>query len=286
MLAGLLKEYSPKAIVVLRNEELAKIKDRNETELLLTGNSFEQMEHSYNIIASYKNYNPSHKDIIFTAHWDSQNEPGADDNASGISVLLELSKYFSEFQTQIPYNLKFVATGAEEIGLKGSKAYVLSYGNDIAEKALLNFNIDAVGGGRKPYIEMHRPATFKNPDTGEWLEIISSPDNKYHWYTTFLEVYRNSSSEEIYPDWMVEDIKSAMKKADIKYYRAPCCSGADHRSFAYLDLPAIYFTTVRKNEKDTHHSENDVPKDYFKDNLQMAGKTAHCILLEVFNTTE
>jgi hypothetical protein len=277
----LLKKYDPKAIVVLRNEELKKIKDIKETELILKGNSIEQLGKSYNVIATYKNYQLSHKDIILTAHWDSQTGPGADDNASGVSLLLELSKYFLAFQAQTPYNLKFVATGAEEIGLTGSKAYALKYSDDIVENALLNFNIDAVGGGQKPYIEMRRPANFKNPDTGEWLQIISSPDNSYHWYTSFLEVYRNSSYEDMYPEWMVEDIKTAMKKAHIKFYKAPCCSGADHRSFAYLELPTIYLSTIRKNEKNTHHSINDVPKDYFKDNLQLAGKTAQRILFEI-----
>ncbi len=281
----LLKNYSAKAIVVLRNEELEKIINKNKqvTEIIIKGNSIKHLEESYNVIGTYKNYNKSKKDIIITAHWDSQGGPGADDNASGVSVILELSKYFSEYQDQIPYNLKFIALGAEEIGLKGSKAYVLKNSDDVTENCLLNFNIDAVGGGKKPYIEMFRPAKFKNPNIGEWMEIITYPDYKDNWYTTFLEVYRNSSSGKIYPDWLVEDIKSAMDKANIKYYKAPCCSGADHRSFAYLDIPIVYLGMIRDYEKNIHHTENDIPRNYFRNSLDLAGKTAQSIIIEICN---
>lgn len=284
----LLKDYSAKAIVALRNEELEKIKnkDKQVTELIIKGNGIEQLEESYNVIGTYKNYDKSKKDIIITAHWDSQDGPGADDNASGVSVILELSKYFSEYQEQLPYNLIFIASGAEEIGLRGSKAYVLKYTDNVVENCLFNLNIDAVGGGRKPYIEMRNPVNFKNPDNGEWMEIITYPDHTYNWYTTFLEVYRNSSSGKIYPVWLVDDIKSAMKKANIKYYKASCCSGADHRSFAYLDIPVIYLGMTRDYEKNIHHTENDIPKDYFRNSLEIAGKTAKGIIVEIFNNKE
>jgi len=279
----LLKEHFPAAVVVLRIEDFKKLnyKDNQVIELVIQGDSIEQLEESYNVICTYKSYNESKKDILITGHWDSQGGPGADDNASGLSLLLELSKYFKEYQELIPYNLKFIALGSEEMGLLGSKAYAFKYTDQIVDNCLLNLNIDAVAGGKKPYIEMRNPVNFKNPDNGEWMEIITYPDSKDLWYTSFLEVYRNSSSEKIYPDWLTEDIKSAMNKARIKYYKASCCSGADHRSFAYLDLPIVYLGMTRKYEKNIHHTENDNPKDYFRNSLEITGKTAQSILIEI-----
>ena len=49
--------------------------------------------------------------------------PGADDNASGVSVLLELAKNIA-LSTQPSRNLVFAAFSAEEAGLLGSKYYV------------------------------------------------------------------------------------------------------------------------------------------------------------------
>lgn len=279
----LLKRFSPKAIVALLDEELERVQIMGGelAELVIKGNSIGQLSESYNVIGTYRNYDKSKKDILITAHWDSQAGPGADDNASGVSLVLELSDYFSEYQPEMPYNLKFIVTGAEEIGLIGSKAYVLNYTGDVVDNTLLNMNIDAVGGGRKPYIEMRHPVNFKNPDNSEWMEIITNPDSTNTWYTTFLEVYRNSSSEGIYPDWLVEEIESAMNKANINYYNASCCSGADHRSFAYLGIPVVYLGMTRKYEKKLHHTEEDTPKDYFKNSLEIAGKAAQSILVEI-----
>ena len=48
--------------------------------------------------------------------------PGANDNASGVAMLLYMAKYFSENQPK--YSIVFMAFGAEEAGILGSKYYV------------------------------------------------------------------------------------------------------------------------------------------------------------------
>ena len=47
--------------------------------------------------------------------------PGANDNASGVSLLLNLAKYFIK---KNKYSVVFICFGAEEIGLLGSKYFV------------------------------------------------------------------------------------------------------------------------------------------------------------------
>lgn len=49
---------------------------------------------------------------------------GADDNASGVAGLLELAQYFSKNNVQEPYNFLFMAFGAEELGLLGSRYFL------------------------------------------------------------------------------------------------------------------------------------------------------------------
>ena|GEM_PF-6286520 len=45
---------------------------------------------------------------------------GADDNASGVAVMLEVAERLAHFK--IDYDIVFVAFGAEEAGLRGSSA--------------------------------------------------------------------------------------------------------------------------------------------------------------------
>lgn len=67
--------------------------------------------------------------ICVSAHYDHLGEiadtvmfPGANDNASGIAMLMYLMKYYSEHPPK--YSMAFMAFGAEEVGILGSKHYV------------------------------------------------------------------------------------------------------------------------------------------------------------------
>ena len=69
------------------------------------------------------------KKVCISAHYDHLGEiadtvvfPGANDNASGVAMLLYLMKYYSENPPK--YTIVFMAFGAEEIGILGSKYYV------------------------------------------------------------------------------------------------------------------------------------------------------------------
>ena len=66
--------------------------------------------------------------IVFTAHYDHLGAmgtdaffPGANDNASGVSVLLNLAKYYKVHPSK--YSIAFIFFSGEEAGLLGSKYY-------------------------------------------------------------------------------------------------------------------------------------------------------------------
>ncbi|MEM6251930.1 MAG: M28 family peptidase [Cyanobacteria bacterium P01_D01_bin.156] len=64
--------------------------------------------------------------VVIGAHYDTvPGCPGADDNATGVAVLLELARYLS---TQLPRRpVRLVAFDLEEYGLLGSHAYVETF---------------------------------------------------------------------------------------------------------------------------------------------------------------
>jgi aminopeptidase YwaD len=89
--------------------------------------------------------------LVFTAHYDHLgmmgNEtmfPGANDNASGVSLLLNLVRYFS---TKTPeYTVVFIAFAAEEIGLIGSKYFTEHPLFPLSNiKFLINFDLAGTG---------------------------------------------------------------------------------------------------------------------------------------------
>ena len=61
--------------------------------------------------------------VIVGAHYDAVTAGhGADDNASGVGVMLEVARRLSHYK--IDYDVVFVAFGAEEVGLRGSDYFV------------------------------------------------------------------------------------------------------------------------------------------------------------------
>ena len=75
----------------------------------------------------------------------SSPSPGANDNSSGVLVLLELARRFSEDKPQYA-NVKLLATGAEEAGFFGIKAFLRILKKQKANRPYF-INVDSVGGG-------------------------------------------------------------------------------------------------------------------------------------------
>jgi hypothetical protein len=144
-----------KAIVIVTDSVHRKLngKIKNSKAFLKLYGSIEEHE-AYNVIASMNSFAHNAHDILISAHWDSKVGPGADDNASGISVMLELAKYFRQ-QGGIPLNIKFIAFGAEEVGMLGSQAYLNKHSAEFGN-CVLNINLDAIGGYEEIMIETHQ----------------------------------------------------------------------------------------------------------------------------------
>jgi Zn-dependent M28 family amino/carboxypeptidase len=72
--------------------------------------------------------------------------PGANDNSSGISMMLELANFYSQKENQPEYSIVFMAFSAEEAGLIGSKYYV---NNPLFPLSKIKFliNLDLLGTG-------------------------------------------------------------------------------------------------------------------------------------------
>lgn len=90
------------------------------------------------------------QEIIVGAHYDSINSHGADDNGSGVAVLLETAARLSGME--LPYRVRFVFFGAEENGIFGSPVFVNSLTDEEKENILLMVNLDSILAGDRPYI--------------------------------------------------------------------------------------------------------------------------------------
>lgn len=136
-------------LIVVSNSTFNFIKD-----FLVKGNSIDcfipytQSETKINNVIGYiPGKNPSLAPIVIGAHFDhmgidfSNNiYSGALDNASGISFILEMSKYIKSLGTP-DRNIIFVGFNAEEYGLLGSTAFANKYLKTLKGSSVLNFDM-------------------------------------------------------------------------------------------------------------------------------------------------
>jgi len=100
-----------------------------------------------NVVAQSPNRSLGADTTLVTAHYDTispakQSAPGADDNASGVTAMLDIASRNAQTGFQIP--LGFVAFAAEEPGLLGSRAFTTRLAHDgVQLKAVIN--LDAIG---------------------------------------------------------------------------------------------------------------------------------------------
>jgi len=89
--------------------------------------------------------------LVLTAHYDHLGKmgketifPGANDNASGVAMLLNLSRHFALNPPK--YSIVFIAFSAEELGLLGSEYFTKSPLIDLQKiKFLINFDLAGTG---------------------------------------------------------------------------------------------------------------------------------------------
>ncbi len=108
---------------------------------------------SQNVVGMIKGSVQPDSFIVFSAHYDHLGHlgkktyfPGANDNASGISMLNELALYYMDSLHTPAYSIVFIAFGAEEAGLIGSNYFTQHPLIPLMQIKFL-LNMDIVGTG-------------------------------------------------------------------------------------------------------------------------------------------
>lgn len=189
------------------------------------------------------------KQIIVGAHYDSINlratgvkaaeapAPGADDDASGTAVVLELARVMSAYR--FSKTIIFIAFGGEEIGLVGSTRYATraKAGREQIEAV---FNNDVVGANVVGVIHndvdgSDDDAGGADGDTGNRLRIYSPdpPDSA----SRRLARYTQDAARRYIPRLNVELISGADRAG----------RGGDHIPFQQNGFAAVRLTAASEN---------------------------------------
>jgi hypothetical protein len=128
----------------------------------------------YNVVATKLGTVYPDQQFIICAHYDDRPytslAPGADDNASGVSAVIEAARLMSG--NNFDYTLKFITFDDEEIGLWGSRAYsdtAYKYGAVI--KGVINLDMIAWDGNNDYEMSVGANETSM-PLLGDFMDVL------------------------------------------------------------------------------------------------------------------
>ena len=132
--------------VAISQEDGVKLKSLVENGPVTATISLEYTEESRNVIADKPGTPGDGRVVVLGGHYDTvPNVPGANDNGSGIATLLTIAREIAD--REYPFTVRFIAFGAEELGLHGSQYYVGQLTEDEIDSTVAMLNFDALGSG-------------------------------------------------------------------------------------------------------------------------------------------
>jgi Zn-dependent M28 family amino/carboxypeptidase len=217
---------------------------------------FQQIGYESHVLGDYRNIIAFHSVsrqapcLIVGAHYDSvPGSPGADDNGSGIAVMLACARALMSVRP--PTSTLFLAFNREEDLMKGSQDFVL---NDLRP---LPISVDEVHILEMVGYCSHQPGSqrvpsglpVRLPDRGNFLGIVGNQRSAslvrstlqcaktYHEGFPVLGLHTYFGVERLFPD----------------------LQRSDHAPFWRANIPAVMWTDTAEFRNPFYHSADDTP---------------------------
>jgi Zn-dependent M28 family amino/carboxypeptidase len=237
-------------------------KAANYIETNLQGLGYEVKNHRFidngqeyrNLIATRSGITESQPKLLVVAHYDTvSNSPGADDNASGVALLLELARVFS--QARLHRTVEFIAVNLEENeretepkgrGLRGSRAlaqYAREQDWNLAGVVVL----ESVAYASSDAVQtIPEGLPIEVPTVGDFIAVIGNPTSA-NLVETFL-----LAAEQYQPEL---PIVSLVVPGNGELY--PDTRRSDHSPFWDEGYAAIMLTDTTNFRSPHYHQPSD-----------------------------
>src|SRR5579863_4902054 len=224
-----------------------------------------------NVIATLKGTASPERFYVITGHLDSRvtdvlnftdDAPGADDDGSGVAVVLELARLFAT--RQFPGTLVFATVAGEEQGLYGSgfmAAQMAAAGNDVQGM----FSNDIVGASQSFDDFPPDPHTLRL-----FIEGVPTAATASEISTIQVVGGENDGATHQLARFVAEVAPFDLTKMNIRpvWRRDRYLRGSDHISFQEHGYPAARFTEQRENFDHEHQNTQVVGGVQFGDLIE------------------
>jgi hypothetical protein len=166
-----------------------------------------------NVVGCVKGAKYPERVIVVSAHYDhlgvrgGQVYNGADDNASGVAVLLQLAALYTSGGARPEHTLVFAALDAEEVGLVGARELVKRLKAERRDVAL-DINLDMVGHSERG--ELYASGAYHTPALRPALERVAAG-------APVTLLIGHDRPEQGHDDWTNQSDQYAFYKAGIPF---------------------------------------------------------------------
>ncbi|MEA5597312.1 M20/M25/M40 family metallo-hydrolase [Rivularia sp. UHCC 0363] len=233
----------------------------------------EQFPTGINVFAEKQGRDRNAGAILIAAHYDTVfKSPGADDNASGVAVLLEIARLFSSAST--PRTLQLAFFDKEEAGLLGSRAFVDN------EARLQNLRgvivMDMVGYACYTSGCQKSPSGFPitpTSDKGDFLAVVGDTEHLPLLNAFKLDSNINNLSQ-LPPVFTLP--------VPLKGVLTPDVLRSDHAPFWLQGIGALLVTDTANLRSSFYHQSSDTPtnieRDFFAGAAQLIVNVTDALL--------
>ncbi len=223
----------------------------------VTGERVPKPAEIVDVVAIQKGTVDPERVIVLTGHIDSRvsdpmnataDAPGADDDASGVAVVIEAARILSRHQ--FPATIVYGVLSGEEQGLYGGKV-LADYAKAQGWRVEADLNNDIVGAirGQNGVVDNTRLRLFsegtRDTETAEEAKQRRFEGGENDSASRNVARYAKAVAESYMPNWTVA----------LVYRLDRFGRGGDHSAFNALGFPAVRFT---ENAENYRHQHQDV----------------------------
>lgn len=210
--------------------------------------------------------------VIIGAHYDNlpngEIAPGADDNASGVSAVLEAARVLKDIS--LPYTVIFAFWDEEERGLLGSKAYVNAFSRD--NDSLIGYiNLDMIAwdDNLDNNVELHVRNVSNSLNLASSMIDINS---QYHIGLQVQVINPGSGDSDYASFWNHQfpavGLNEEYMGTDFNPYWHTAYDNVDFFNFKYFHkISQLAIASLAKYASDTSFSVGISENKYFSDNI-------------------
>ncbi len=196
--------------------------------------------------AKHQNKPQDRPPILIGAHYDAvPGTPGADDNATGVAVLLEMARAFSEQPARYP--IRLIAFDLEEIFTQSDTFGNVQYAKFLQNQPLrLMIALESIGYcSNEPHSQKYPPGLDRfYPAQGNFIALIGN-------VPTLLDLIRLSRSIRR------SDVGAVWLPAGMKGQIVPATRRGDHAAFWDRGDRAIMVTDTAEFRNPNYHKPSD-----------------------------